>query len=103
DKGWQAYVDGQPADHIRVNYVFRGMKIPSGNHTIEFKFIPVKVLRSIKLGFWLNNLAGLLLLGLCGWLFYSWYKTEASSPVAAPQAQPVVKPGKPGIKKGKKP
>lgn len=40
DKGWQAYVDGQPADHIRVNYVLRGMKLPAGNHKIEFRFEP---------------------------------------------------------------
>jgi len=103
DKGWQAYVDGQPADHIRVNYIFRGMKIPSGSHTIEFKFVPVKVLRSIELGFWLNNLVGLLLLGLFGWLFYSWYKSVQSSPVMVQTAPPAVKPDKPGPKRGKKP
>jgi hypothetical protein len=40
DKGWQAYVDGQAAEHIRVNYVLRGMKLPAGNHKIEFRFEP---------------------------------------------------------------
>lgn len=103
DKGWQAYVDGSPVEHIRVNYIFRGLKIPSGNHTIEFKFVPLKVLRSIELGFWLNNLTGLLLIVLFGWLFYSWFKTEHSSPVAAQVAQPVVKSDKRGMKRGKKP
>ncbi len=39
-KGWQAYVDGQPTDHFRVNYVLRGARIPGGKHSVEFKFEP---------------------------------------------------------------
>jgi hypothetical protein len=40
DKGWNAYINGEPADHIRVNYVLRAMRIPPGQNTIEFKFEP---------------------------------------------------------------
>ena len=38
--GWQAYIDGQPANISNVDYVLRGMKVPSGEHIIEFKFDP---------------------------------------------------------------
>ena len=40
DKGWNAYVNGELKPHFRANYVLRGMKIPAGNHVVEFKFEP---------------------------------------------------------------
>jgi hypothetical protein len=39
-KGWNAYIDGNLTPHAAVDYVLRGMNIPSGKHKIEFKFEP---------------------------------------------------------------
>ena len=39
-KGWQAYIDGNPVDHYKVNYLLRGMEIPKGSHEIKFEFKP---------------------------------------------------------------
>ncbi|HZE83880.1 MAG TPA: YfhO family protein, partial [Puia sp.] len=40
NKGWKAFVDGVPADYLRVDYLLRGMSVPAGDHTIEFRFEP---------------------------------------------------------------
>jgi hypothetical protein len=38
DKGWTAYIDGVEAPHFRANYVLRGMQLPAGEHTVEFRY-----------------------------------------------------------------
>jgi hypothetical protein len=38
--GWNATIDGKKASIYKVDYTLRGMDIPKGKHTIEFKFEP---------------------------------------------------------------
>lgn len=37
---WKVYIDGQPAEILKANYLFRGVVVPKGKHKIEFKFEP---------------------------------------------------------------
>lgn len=64
--GWNAYVDGKLTPHYNVNYVLRGMEIPKGKHTIEFKFEPTV----IKKGNTLTLISYVLLVIIpLGWFF----------------------------------
>lgn len=66
NKDWKAYIDGNYVDHVRVNYVLRGMEIPAGKHTIEFKFEPM----SYYTGEILALIGSLLLIGMLAFQFY---------------------------------
>jgi hypothetical protein len=38
DPNWHVLVDGQPAPLLRCNFIMRGVYLPQGDHSIEFKF-----------------------------------------------------------------
>ncbi|RKS14866.1 YfhO family protein [Flavobacterium sp. 120] len=66
-KGWNAYIDGKSADHIRVDYVLRALNVPAGKHTIEFKFEP----QVIKTGSTITLISSIgMLLLLAGGIYF---------------------------------
>jgi len=73
-KGWKTFIDGEPVNHMRVNYILRGMKIPAGNHVIEFKFDPDVVKTGSKIALASSVLFGLLVLG---GLFYEFKNSKS--------------------------
>ncbi|MBC6999249.1 YfhO family protein [Cytophaga sp. FL35] len=69
--GWNAYVDGNLKEHFKVNYSLRALRLPEGEHTIEFKFEP----EVVKIGSQIT-LASSILLGIAvfagvGFTFFS--------------------------------
>lgn len=65
--GWNAYIDGKLTNHFRVNYVLRGMKIPAGEHEIEYKFEP----KVIQLGGMISLFSYIsIILVFVVWFFY---------------------------------
>jgi hypothetical protein len=68
DKGWNAYVDGQLTPHFRCDYVLRGMVVPAGKHTIDFKFEPSVVATGEKVSLVSSILlyGGMLIIGGLG-------------------------------------
>ncbi len=63
--GWKATLDGKPVDIEQVDYLLRGVVVPAGRHTIEFRYEPV----SWRIG-WIVSLLALLAVGgtaLAGW------------------------------------
>jgi hypothetical protein len=37
---WRVWVDGKPSQLLRCNYIMRGVFLPVGEHTVEFRFHP---------------------------------------------------------------
>jgi uncharacterized membrane protein YfhO len=60
DKGWRAYLNGKRVPILRANQAIRGVMVPAGAGTLEFKYEPA--------GFaWGLRLAGISILVLIGW------------------------------------
>jgi len=62
--GWKVTIDGKEVKEFRANFVLRGLLIPAGKHTIEFKFEPEVVKKGSSIA--LFSSIGMLMLLLSG-------------------------------------
>jgi uncharacterized membrane protein YfhO len=80
--GWNAYINGELKPHSRVNYVLRGMEVPAGNNTIEFRFEP----KVIQTGGTISLISYVFLLLIpFGWFFYEKRKNQSSKEFKNPE------------------
>ncbi len=72
NKGWKAYIDGEEAPIIRVNYILRGVVIPEGSHEVVLEFKP----RSYTTGKMIGTLASILLISAIAFGFWQYFKSS---------------------------
>ena len=75
--GWNAYIDGKLVDHVRADYVLRGLEIPAGKHEIVFKFEPTLYSTGERIAL----ISSILVLLLFGFTVYTEFKKYKSAPV----------------------
>jgi uncharacterized membrane protein YfhO len=47
--GWKVLVDGEERELLRANYLFRGVSVPSGRHTVEFRYRPTPLFITLSI------------------------------------------------------
>lgn len=65
--GWNATIEGKPVDIKQVNYILRGLDIPAGEHTIEFKFEPASYYTGNKITL-IGSILTLVVFASCIWM-----------------------------------
>ena len=63
--GWEATIDGQPAQLGRVNYVLRALKVGPGQHQVELSFFPKSVDRTETIAYVSLVILALLIVAVC--------------------------------------
>lgn len=83
--GWKAYIDGKEVPIIRTNYILRALKIPAGQHKIEFRFRPQSYEKGNTIALFSSVL--LLLAGVTGlYLAFKGKKEDAPAQETAKKA-----------------
>ena len=60
--GWRAYWDGEPVAILQADHAVRGVIVPAGATTVDFRYEP----RSFRLGLWMSGLAAMVVFGWLG-------------------------------------
>ncbi|MBC3785892.1 YfhO family protein [Spirosoma utsteinense] len=94
---WQAFIDGKAVPHLRANYVLRALRVPAGNHTIEFRFDPP----AARTGDTIDLICNILLIALFAFVIFHEGRsrrskaTSATEPIIPTTPDPVKPESKP--------
>lgn len=74
--GWNAFIDGQPTEIYKTNYLFRSIVVPKGKHTVEFKFEPESYFTGKKIAIGSNIVLILVFAAAIGGIYMKRKKKE---------------------------
>lgn len=74
--GWQVTIDGQPASHFRADWTLRAMRIPAGEHEIEFAFRPQGYFMAQRIANASSYLIVFLLIGAIGYSIWDYFRKK---------------------------
>jgi uncharacterized membrane protein YfhO len=77
--GWKAYIDDQESPIVKVNYVLRGLVIPTGDHKIRFEFKPASVASAKQIAGVSSLLLWIALISFIGLFIQQLIKKEKSA------------------------
>lgn len=71
--GWEATVDGNPAEIVRADGVLRAVAVPAGEHEVRFSFRP----KCFYTGLWISIISVILVVAVGGFgLYRMWQKRQ---------------------------
>jgi len=79
---WRAYANGQELKVYQADVTFRAVYLPSGNHTVEWRYVPT-LYKKARLVTWLSSLIVLL---AAGYSLVLWRRKEKIPTETAPPA-----------------
>lgn len=62
--GWRVEIDGEEAELLRANYLFRAVVVPAGKHVVRFEFRPTSFVVGLVVS--VSALVGLGVVAVCG-------------------------------------
>jgi hypothetical protein len=62
DPDWKAWIDENPATVLRADYLFQGLEIPAGEHTVRLAYAPSRALLGLQLAGYAAALAAVAVL-----------------------------------------
>ena len=76
--GWKAYVDDVETPHFRTDWILRGMVVPSGEHTVVFRFQPDAYILAANVSAYSSFLILLLLIVAVGYSAWECFEKRDS-------------------------
>lgn len=72
--GWKATIDGKEVPSFRADWILRALRVPAGEHTIVFEFLPETYVTAGYISSYSSLLILLLLIAALGWSGWKYWK-----------------------------